>query len=66
MRIDSWILQEYRCKLCKKSIIVTQPDSKNYPLDDYQMYCANPQCENHSPKHVGDLEMPDFAEKSND
>lgn len=67
MGTDSWILNEYRCKLCKSSIVVTQPDSENYPIDDYQMYCANPKCEFHNQTtHVGDQEIPLFVEKSDD
>jgi hypothetical protein len=51
------------CGSCKFPVVVTQPDSELFPHSDYQWYCSNPSCENHTRKtHTGDMEVPNWLD----
>lgn len=51
------------CKECGSNVVITQPNAKEYPHDDYWWYCSNKECHNHQPgEHTGDMEKPDWVE----
>ncbi|TDX48284.1 hypothetical protein [Orenia marismortui] len=61
MSSKSWIAGE--CKKCGYEVVVTQPDSENYPYDDYWWYCSNKDCSFHKQgEHTGDMEVPTWIE----
>lgn len=61
MSIDSaWLVENTVCKLCHYPVTVTQPDSENFPTDDYWWYCMNKKCTNHTGTHTGDMDYPDW------
>lgn len=50
------------CFCCGFNIVVTQPDSINFPTDDYWWYCSNKGCDYHKDgEHTGDMEIPDWV-----
>lgn len=63
----SWLAEGVVCVLCKYPIVVTQPNIDTNPTDDYQWYCPNPSCQNHTAKeHTPDNEMASFCEVENE
>lgn len=50
------------CSLCGFNVVVTQPDWKNHPHDDYWWYCSNKECSNHKDgEHTGDMDVPNWV-----
>jgi hypothetical protein len=50
------------CKECGYNVVVTQPDSQAFPIDDYWWYCSNKKCEKHiKGEHTGDMEIPEWV-----
>lgn len=50
------------CKDCGFNVVVTQPDEKTHPTDDYWWYCSNKKCKNHvEGEHTGDMQKPKWV-----
>jgi hypothetical protein len=50
------------CQICDYPVVVTQPDPEITTFEDYQWYCSNPKCKNHSKKeHTGDMGEPEWV-----
>lgn len=50
------------CVECGYPVVVTQPNMKTHPTDDYRWYCSNPDCIRHIHKeHTGDMENPEWV-----
>jgi hypothetical protein len=51
------------CKKCGFNIVVTQPNIRTNPTDDYFWYCSNKACVKHvEGVHTGDTEVPEWVD----
>lgn len=59
---SSHIAIEACCRQCGYNIIITQPDTLNFPCCDMWWYCSNKKCKNHDPgTHTIDQGQPSWV-----